>query len=158
MADALAPGTTWPLVGREAELGELARARGDRDCHGAVVVAEAGAGKSRLAREALAAAEREGALVEWGEATRRAAVGADRRDTPVPRDAQTGDQRPAPAGLSAQAARRLTPSRTKNQARAWGLLISRTRAAHPNRCSHSAHDCPPSFRFFKAGPRSAPEG
>src|SRR5919204_3630451 len=64
---------TWPLVGREAELAEIAAARADAGCRGVVMVAEAGAGKSRLAREACAAAEQDGALVEWVQATRSAA-------------------------------------------------------------------------------------
>ena len=65
---------TWPLVGRDRELAEIAAARADGECHGVVVVAEPGVGKSRLAREAQASAEREGAFVAWIQATRSAAT------------------------------------------------------------------------------------
>jgi DNA-binding CsgD family transcriptional regulator len=64
----------WPLVGRDAELDDIARARQDRGCHGVVVSAGPGFGKSRLAREAQAAAERDGALVDWVQATSSAAA------------------------------------------------------------------------------------
>jgi DNA-binding NarL/FixJ family response regulator len=64
----------WPLVGRDRELAEIAAARADGACHGVVVTAQAGVGKSRLAREAQATAEREGALTEWVQATRSAAT------------------------------------------------------------------------------------
>ena len=46
--------TLWPLVGREAELERIAAARRGGAC-GVVVSADAGIGKSRLAREALVA-------------------------------------------------------------------------------------------------------
>jgi hypothetical protein len=62
----------WPLVGREHALEAIARVR-DGGC-GVVIVAEAGAGKSRLAREACAAAELDGAYAEWVQATRSAAA------------------------------------------------------------------------------------
>ena len=52
----------------------IAAARADRGCHGVVVIADAGVGKSRLAREAQDAAERDGAFVDWVQATRSAAV------------------------------------------------------------------------------------
>ncbi|HEX3977363.1 MAG TPA: LuxR C-terminal-related transcriptional regulator [Solirubrobacteraceae bacterium] len=64
----------WPLIGRDRELAEITAARADGGCHGVVVIAEAGVGKSRLAREAQATAEREGAFVEWVQATRSAAT------------------------------------------------------------------------------------
>jgi DNA-binding NarL/FixJ family response regulator len=64
----------WPLVGRDVELGTIARARADAACAGVVVSAGAGIGKSRLAREAYAEAEREGALVGWVQATSSAAA------------------------------------------------------------------------------------
>jgi DNA-binding NarL/FixJ family response regulator len=64
----------WPLVGREAELAGIAAARADRHCPGVVVTAAPGAGKSRLAREAQAAADRDGALTAWVQATRSAAA------------------------------------------------------------------------------------
>jgi AAA ATPase domain len=64
----------WPLVGREAELERIAQARADSRCPGVVVSAVAGVGKSRLAREALAAAQREGAVTHWAQATTSAAA------------------------------------------------------------------------------------
>ena len=63
----------WPLVGRDAELAAVDRAYADGHC-GVVVRAEAGTGKSRLGREALAALERGGAMTEWVQATRSAAM------------------------------------------------------------------------------------
>ena len=69
-----AVGAVWPLVGREAELERIALARVDGDCRGVVVSAGAGVGKSRLAREAHAAAARDGALVDWVQATSSAAT------------------------------------------------------------------------------------
>jgi DNA-binding NarL/FixJ family response regulator len=79
MSERLVPATVslaaaWPLVGRESELLGIARAREDRRCRGIVVSAGAGVGKSRLAREAQAAAEAEGVLVDWVQATRSAAA------------------------------------------------------------------------------------
>ncbi len=65
---------SWPLVGRVEELERLSRVRGAGDAPGVVLRGPAGVGKSRLAREAIAAAEREGALVEWVQATRSAAT------------------------------------------------------------------------------------
>src|SRR5271154_306552 len=64
----------WPLVGRDRELEAIAAARAAPACHGVVIVAEAGVGKSRLAREAQAVAERQGAFVDWMQATRSAAT------------------------------------------------------------------------------------
>ena len=64
----------WPLVGRDAELQDIALARRDGGCRGIVVSAGAGVGKSRLAREAYLAAERDGALVDWVQATSSAAT------------------------------------------------------------------------------------
>jgi type II secretory pathway predicted ATPase ExeA len=64
----------WPLVGRDQELEAIAAARASPACHGVVVVADAGVGKSRLAREAQAAAGREGAFIGWVHATRSAAA------------------------------------------------------------------------------------
>jgi DNA-binding NarL/FixJ family response regulator len=66
--------TPWPLVGRDTELEHIAHARGDAGCHGIVVSAGAGVGKSRLAREAHAAAARDGALADWVQATSSAAA------------------------------------------------------------------------------------
>jgi DNA-binding CsgD family transcriptional regulator len=64
----------WPLVGRAAELARIARVRADADCCGVVLSAAAGIGKSRLARDAVAAAEADGAAVTWIRATRSAAT------------------------------------------------------------------------------------
>ncbi|RKQ93024.1 regulatory LuxR family protein [Solirubrobacter pauli] len=63
----------WPLVGRDQELTAIARARSEGHW-GVVVSADAGTGKSRLGREALAAFERDGAMTEWVQATRSAAM------------------------------------------------------------------------------------
>lgn len=74
MGQAVAMAGAWPLVGRDRELQTIASARADPGCHGLVVVAGSGVGKSRLAREAQAAAERDGAFVGWIQATRSAAA------------------------------------------------------------------------------------
>ena len=66
-------GSVWPFVGREEELASIATARAD-GCSGVVLCADAGIGKSRLGREALVTAEREGAMTEWVQATRSAGV------------------------------------------------------------------------------------
>jgi hypothetical protein len=58
--------------GRASELARIARARRER-APGVVVVANAGVGKSRLARAALAQAGRDSALAAWVQATRIAA-------------------------------------------------------------------------------------
>jgi DNA-binding NarL/FixJ family response regulator len=60
----------WPLTGRAEELRlvrELERAR--EGSSGVVLAGAAGVGKTRLAREALAAAARRGAVVHWAVAT-----------------------------------------------------------------------------------------
>ena len=59
----------WPFVGRDDELARIAEA-GERGCCGVVITAAAGAGKTRLGREALAAAERDGAMTQWVQATK----------------------------------------------------------------------------------------
>ena len=66
------PAPAWPLIGREPELALIADARA-AGARAVVVQAEAGVGKSRLAREALAQAERDGAHTAWAQATRSAA-------------------------------------------------------------------------------------
>jgi len=66
-------GSVWPFVGRQKELAGIADARTD-GCCGVVVCADAGIGKSRLGREALATAERTGAMTEWVQATRSAGL------------------------------------------------------------------------------------
>ncbi len=65
---------TWPLVGRDRELEAIASARASPGCNGVVLVADAGVGKSRLAREAQDAAHRDGAFVDWVHATRSASA------------------------------------------------------------------------------------
>jgi len=62
----------WALVGREDELGLIARCR-DRGDGAVVVTGPPGVGKSRLAREALARFRRLGAQTRWVQATRSAA-------------------------------------------------------------------------------------
>jgi DNA-binding NarL/FixJ family response regulator len=69
-----AGGERWPLTGREFELAHIAAARSDPTCGGVVVSGPAGVGKSRLAREALAAAEGEGAVCLWVQATESTAA------------------------------------------------------------------------------------
>ena len=64
---------TWPLVGRRAELEVLSTVLADTPVGGVVLAGEAGIGKTRLAREALARAEAAGWEVEWLAATRAAA-------------------------------------------------------------------------------------
>jgi hypothetical protein len=61
-------GTRWPLVGRSEEL-ELLRAAFRESAAGVVVAGEAGGGKTRLEREALALASAQGPDTEWVQAT-----------------------------------------------------------------------------------------
>src|SRR3984885_9703152 len=65
------PAWEWPMVGRERELGVITRAR-DAGSAAVVVSSSMGLGKSRLAREVLAQAERDGASTVWVQATRSA--------------------------------------------------------------------------------------
>ncbi|HTU84786.1 MAG TPA: LuxR C-terminal-related transcriptional regulator [Solirubrobacteraceae bacterium] len=66
------PVPAWPVIGREPELARIAdaRAAGSRAF---VLQGDAGVGKSRLAREALERADRDGAHAAWAQATRSAA-------------------------------------------------------------------------------------
>jgi DNA-binding CsgD family transcriptional regulator len=66
------PESRWPLVGRARELEAISQALNDTG--GVVIVAPPGVGKSRLAREAFAAARTGGALAEWVQATSSAAA------------------------------------------------------------------------------------
>jgi DNA-binding CsgD family transcriptional regulator len=66
--------SAWPLVGRDRELETIASARASPGCHGVVLIAEAGVGKSRLARDAHDLAQRDGAFVDWVQATRSASA------------------------------------------------------------------------------------
>jgi replication-associated recombination protein RarA len=52
--------TDWPFVGRAQELSELERLLTEGRCNGVVLAGVAGVGKTRLAVEALALAERHG--------------------------------------------------------------------------------------------------
>jgi len=63
-----------PLVGRNEELERIAELRSSRACAGVVIQAAAGVGKSRLAREAVTAAEHDGALTGWVQGTQSAAA------------------------------------------------------------------------------------
>ena len=64
----------WPLTGRSVELDLIASARLDADCPGVVIASGVGFGRSRVAREALAAAESLGDLVYWTRGTRSSAT------------------------------------------------------------------------------------
>jgi AAA ATPase domain len=75
MSSSDAPAThVWPLVGRDQELGRIATARADLACPGVVISGSAGVGRTRLAREACAAAEQAGALTYWVQGTGSAAA------------------------------------------------------------------------------------
>src|SRR5215207_2013354 len=60
---------TWPLTGRAEEMRLISAAISDEDTVGVVVWGAAGVGKSRIAREALAAAASRGAEIRWAVAT-----------------------------------------------------------------------------------------
>jgi DNA-binding CsgD family transcriptional regulator len=64
---------TWPLVGRREELAVVRDFLVRPGCAGVVVAGAAGVGKTRLATEALHAAEAAGAATAWATATRAAA-------------------------------------------------------------------------------------
>src|ERR1700733_14110858 len=82
----------WPLVGRERELDAIASARANTECCGTVVVASAGVGKSRLAREACAMAETDGPLALWAQATASgAAIPLGAFAGLIPEDVSSGD-------------------------------------------------------------------
>lgn len=63
----------WPLVGRAIELARIAAARADPECPAVVLAGPAGVGRSRMAREAHAAAEQRGELVYWAQGTKSSA-------------------------------------------------------------------------------------
>jgi DNA-binding NarL/FixJ family response regulator len=90
---------TWPLTGRTEELSLISELTRRREGPAGVVLAgAAGVGKTRLAREALAAAQRRGALTRWAVAT------ASARALPLGAFAATlGVVGPDPARLVRQA-------------------------------------------------------
>jgi DNA-binding CsgD family transcriptional regulator/tetratricopeptide (TPR) repeat protein len=63
---------SWPLVGRDEELELIEQAFDRPGTAGVVLAGEAGVGKTRLAREALALAQRRGMATAWGAATEAA--------------------------------------------------------------------------------------
>ena len=65
---------SWPLIGRDKELEQIAAIRAHETSPAVAVIAPAGVGKSRLAREAVAAAAEAGAMVCWVQGTRSAAA------------------------------------------------------------------------------------
>ncbi|OBI15187.1 helix-turn-helix transcriptional regulator [Mycobacterium sp. E2327] len=60
---------SWPLTGRSEETGDIEAAISAPDASGIVVYGAAGVGKSRLAREALAAADSRGCECRWAAGT-----------------------------------------------------------------------------------------
>jgi DNA-binding CsgD family transcriptional regulator len=64
----------WPLIGRDAELGQIAAARADPGCPGVVISGVPGVGRSALAREVCARAEQAGELTYWARATTSSAA------------------------------------------------------------------------------------
>src|SRR6266508_2360029 len=64
----------WPFVGRDEELRSIAATYREASVSGVVIVGDAGVGKTRLAREALARLAAPGRCAEWVTATRSAAV------------------------------------------------------------------------------------
>lgn len=65
---------SWPLIGRREELSIIQHALGDDQCRGLLLAGASGVGKTRLAREALAAAEAEGCDTRWAAASRAVAA------------------------------------------------------------------------------------
>src|ERR1700761_4712667 len=63
---------SWPVIGREPELARIAEAR-ESGARAVLVEAPPGIGKTRVAREALARAELQGAHTRWVQATLSAA-------------------------------------------------------------------------------------
>lgn len=64
----------WPLIGRQEELVIIQHALGDGQYRGLLLAGAPGVGKTRLAREALAAAEVAGCDTRWAVASRAAAA------------------------------------------------------------------------------------
>ena len=97
----------WPLTGRVKELSRISGLTRRRDGPAGVVLAgPAGVGKTRLAREALAAEEQRGALTRWAVGT------ASARALPLSAFAAAlGVVGPDPARWCAKPARRCWPVR-----------------------------------------------
>ncbi len=64
----------WPLIGRREELSIIDRALGEGQFRGLLLAGTPGVGKTRLAREALAAAEAQGCFTGWAAASRAVAA------------------------------------------------------------------------------------
>ena len=64
----------WPLIGRREELLIIDRALGDGQFRGLLLAGAPGVGKTRLAREALTAAEAAGCFTRWAAASRALAA------------------------------------------------------------------------------------
>ncbi|MGH3854369.1 MAG: AAA family ATPase [Pseudonocardiaceae bacterium] len=64
----------WPLIGRGEELSVIDRAFGDGQLRGLLLAGAPGVGKTRLAREALAAAAARGCSTGWAAASRAVAA------------------------------------------------------------------------------------
>ncbi|MGH3771349.1 MAG: AAA family ATPase [Pseudonocardiaceae bacterium] len=64
----------WPLIGRREELSIIDRAVGDGQLRGLLLAGAPGVGKTRLAREALAAAAARGCSTGWAAASRAVAA------------------------------------------------------------------------------------
>ena len=64
----------WPLVGRREELSIIDHTLGDGQYRGLLLAGAPGVGKTRLAREALAAAEASGCETKWAVASRAVAA------------------------------------------------------------------------------------
>ena len=64
----------WPFVGRDEQLRFIAATYREASVSGVVIVGDAGVGKTRLAREALARLTAPGRRIEWVTATRSAAA------------------------------------------------------------------------------------
>ncbi len=67
-------GSDWPLIGRREELSIIDRTLGGGRHHGLLLAGTPGVGKTRLAREALAAAEAKGCSTGWAAASRAVAA------------------------------------------------------------------------------------
>jgi len=64
----------WPLIGRREELSLIERALSNGQFHGLLLAGAPGVGKTRLAREALTAAEAAGCFTRWAAASRAVAA------------------------------------------------------------------------------------